>query len=173
MEKRDFAACVRELRGPLRVSALVPWSRWITPGSSRMTTRRFDNRQFLARVPPEQSLRPDGYEVTLGVWLKPRAALQQFSDGQIALAPPQLMTLAHLARFATVDAAWAHARQRPPPCVRPIFVDEGDDRILCFPGDARHPLRARLVPGLCRLLWRQDRYEFTQPTEGCRDVDGL
>ncbi|HEX2545695.1 MAG TPA: NUDIX hydrolase, partial [Ramlibacter sp.] len=95
-----------ELLGPMdvRLSAglLHPWSRWITPRLSSVTRKRFDTRFFVATVPPGQEARHDQHEATEGVWLTPRAALQDYWDGRIELAPPQIMSLAHLARHRTV-----------------------------------------------------------------------
>ena len=67
-----------------------------------MGTRRFDTRFFVAQAPADQTALHDNEETTDSVWLAPRAALEQYRDGRIDLAPPQIMSLAHLARHASV-----------------------------------------------------------------------
>jgi len=79
------------------------------------------------------------------------------------LAPPQIMSLAHLNRYATVDEALAAARQRPPPTIQPEPFIEGDGQGFCYPGDARHRIRDRALPGPTRL-YRRGRHFL--PLEG-------
>ena len=90
---------------------------------------------------------------------RPRAALEQYRDGSIELAPPQIMSLAHLARHATVDSAMAQARLRPPPMVLPEPFEHEGSRIICYPGDERHSVRERALPGPTRLHYRDGRFE--------------
>ncbi|RYY72103.1 MAG: NUDIX hydrolase, partial [Comamonadaceae bacterium] len=85
----------------LSVSQLQPWSRWVTPVVSSVSRKRFDARFFVATVPEGQQPTHDAHEATASLWLSPRAALHQYWDGLIALAPPQIMSLAHLARHAS------------------------------------------------------------------------
>ncbi len=77
----------------LRVSALRRWAHWITP---ELMPRRFDTRFFLAELPEGQSCSPDGHEVTFGVWMSPRRALEENLAGRIALSPPTVVTLHEL-----------------------------------------------------------------------------
>ncbi len=146
---------------PLRLAAsgLVPWSRWITPVVGGVVRKRFDTRFFVARVPPGQEPGHDDHEAIASIWLRPQEALRQYWDRGIELAPPQIMSLAHLARFANVDAVLAAARAAPPPCVRPEAVAGGPGRVLCYPGDPQHSVAQRALPGPTRLYWRNDRFE--------------
>lgn len=146
---------------PLRLAAgmLRPWSRWITPTLSSVTRKRFDTRFFLATVPAGQEARHDDHEATASVWLSPRAALRQYWDGQIDMAPPQIMSLTHLARHRSVASAFAAAQARQPPCIRPEPRDVDGVRILCYPGDPWHSEREQLLPGPTRLTWRAGRFE--------------
>ena len=107
-----FNALLAELQLRLCVDALAPWSRWITPPSS--ANKRFDTRFFVARAPEGLLARHDERETTEARWVLPRPALQSYWDGELMLAPPQIMTLAHLARHATVDSALTEARARRP-----------------------------------------------------------
>src|SRR5437868_2855591 len=94
---RDCAAGLDAMQLRLHASALQPWSRWITPSVGGVMRKRFDTRFFLAEVPPGQEPAHDNHEAVESCWLAPRAALQQYWDRRIQLAPPQIMSLAHLA----------------------------------------------------------------------------
>jgi 8-oxo-dGTP pyrophosphatase MutT (NUDIX family) len=152
-----------ELLAPMNLrlgaSALQPWSRWITPTLSSVTRKRFDTRFFLATVPPGQEPRHDEHEATESLWLAPRTALRQYWDGQIELAPPQIMSLTHLARHRSVRSAMEAARNRRPPCIRPEPHDVDGVRVLCYPGDPWHSQREQALPGPTRLNWRNKRFE--------------
>jgi 8-oxo-dGTP pyrophosphatase MutT (NUDIX family) len=147
----------------LQTRRLVPWSRWITPRVPSVTTKRFDTRFFVAAAPPEQVARHDDYETTESIWLAPRAALSLYWESKIELAPPQIMTLAHLSRFANVDAALAAGASRPPPLIQPESVEMDGTRVVCYPGDERHPIAQRAMPGPTRLRWQNKHFE---PFEG-------
>jgi 8-oxo-dGTP pyrophosphatase MutT (NUDIX family) len=143
----------------LLASRLHPWSRWITPTLGSVTRKRFDTRFFVATVPPGQEPRHDEHEATEGIWLAPRAALRQYWDGRIALAPPQIMSLNHLARHRTVASVVAAAQARRPPCIRPEPRDVDGTRVLCYPGDPWHSEPQQHLPGPTRLTWRNKRFE--------------
>lgn len=143
----------------LAVSQLQPWSRWVTPVVSSVARKRFDTRFFVAAVPQGQQPSHDEHEATASLWLSPRAALRRYWEGTIELAPPQIMSLAHLARHASVRDVFDAARARTPPCIRPEPFDVEGERVLCYPGDPRHSLREQLLPGPTRLRWRNRRFE--------------
>jgi 8-oxo-dGTP pyrophosphatase MutT (NUDIX family) len=92
----SFNALLAEFGLRLAVNALLPWSRWITP--ERSLNKRFDTRFFVARLPEESIACHDGHETVQSAWLRPRTALEIYWDGGMTLAPPQIMTLAALAR---------------------------------------------------------------------------
>lgn len=160
---KPFNQLLAELQVRLQTRNVLPWSRWITPRMPSVTNKRFDTRFFVAAVPPEQEARHDNHEATESVWLSPRAALLQYWDGQIQLAPPQIMSLSHLSRHPTVASVMDAARKQPPPLVLPESFDEDGTRVLCYPGDPRHSVAARALPGVTRLLFRNKRFE---PTAG-------
>ena len=144
----------------LDTRALRPWSRWITPLQSLSSPgKRFDTRFFVARAPAGQDARHDAHEAVQSAWLRPRAALESYWRGEIALAPPQVMSLAHLARHASVDAILAEAGSRPPCVVRPFTFDLEGMRATAYPGDERHPERVRVMPGPLCLVLRGRRLE--------------
>jgi 8-oxo-dGTP pyrophosphatase MutT (NUDIX family) len=143
----------------LQTLSVLPWSRWITPQMASVSNKRFDTRFFVSAVPADQTARHDNHEATESVWLSPRAALEQYWDRQIELAPPQIMSLAHLARHTSVDSVLAEARARRPPVIAPEPHDVEDGRVLCYPGDERHSVRERVLPGPTRLYHRNERFE--------------
>ena len=147
----------------LQASWLHPWSRWITPRVGGVIRKRFDTRFFLARVPEGQVALHDDHEATESAWLTPRCALQRYWDGELELAPPQIMSLAHLARHGSVATALAEARGRKPPLILPESFEDAGSRVVCYPGDERHPVRERALPGPTRLHYRNRRFE---PAEG-------
>lgn len=162
-EGHSFEQVLARMSLRLEASRLQPWSRWITPVIGGVSRKRFDTRFFLATVPCGQVPRHDDHEATDSAWLTPRAALQQYWDRQIELAPPQIMSLSHLSRHASVADALAEARRRKPPLVVPEPFELEGLRVMCYPGDERHPVRERALPGPTRLHYRNRRFE---PAEG-------
>jgi len=156
---QGFNAMLAQLALRLQTRSILPWSRWITPTRPSVMNKRFDTRFFVAAVPSGQVARHDDFETTESIWLSPRAALQQYWAGQIELAPPQIMSLAHLARHAAVDSVLAAARARRPPVIQPESFDDDSGRVICYPGDARHSVREPALPGPTRLHYRNKRFE--------------
>ena len=158
-----FATVLSQLQLRLHTGCLVPWSRWITPTLPSVSNKRFDTRFFVAAVPPGQTAVHDNVEATDSIWLTPRGALEQYRDGLIVLAPPQIMTLAHLARYSNVQQAVDAARNCMPPVIRPEPFEHHGHRVLCYPGDERHSVKERAMPGPTRLWFRSKKFE---PPEG-------
>lgn len=155
----SFNQVLSDLSLRLHLGAIAPWSRWITPRMPSVTNKRFDTRFFIAAIPQDQVAAHDNHETTQSAWLSPRTALQQYWNREIELAPPQIMSLAHLSRHATVGSAMAEARQQRPPLVLPEPFDDNGERVLCYPGDPQHPVTQRALPGPTRLMWRNRRFE--------------
>jgi len=149
----------------LDVGALQPWSRWITPENSVSSPggKRFDTRFFLAIQPAGQQAAHDNHEAVHSVWLRPRVALERYWAREIVMAPPQIMSLSHLSRNASVAALRAEAAARPPYLVRPHVGLVDGLRVLAYPGDPLHAERVRAMPGPLRLLVRDGRFE---PVDG-------
>jgi 8-oxo-dGTP pyrophosphatase MutT (NUDIX family) len=158
-EGRAFDEVLALMGLRLAASRLQPWSRWITPSVGGVMRKRFDTRFFIAAVPEGQTASHDNHEATESVWLTPRAALQRYWDGAIELAPPQIMSLAHLARHASVQSVLAQARLRLPPVILPEPFEQEGARVICYPGDERHSVRERALPGPTRLHFRNRRFE--------------
>lgn len=141
-----------------QASAILPWSRWITPDNPA-SGPRFDTRFFLARLPQGQQARHDGYEATEAVWITPRQALERHAAHELDFVPPQLMSLVQLCRHADVDSAWNAALTARPPRIQPEAYEVDGERILCYPGDPLHSVRERALLGPTRLRWAARRFE--------------
>jgi 8-oxo-dGTP pyrophosphatase MutT (NUDIX family) len=158
-EGRAFADVLLQLQLRLGASRLLPWSRWITPVMPTVMNKRFDTRFFVAAAPEGQVAAHNDHESTEGVWIAPRTALERYWARQIELAPPQIMSLAHLSRHGNVRSVLDAARLRPPPVIQPEPFDENGLRTICYPGDERHSVRERALPGPTRLTYRDKRFE--------------
>ena len=162
-EGQPLAQVLAALRLRLATRRMQAWSRWITPLVPSRASRRFDTRFFVAQAPDGQEAGHDDEEVTASLWIAPRRALEQYRDGQIDLAPPQIMSLAHLARHASVRSVMAQARSRRPPTIQPEPFARDGQRIICYPGDPLHSVRDAALPGPTRLC--QDGQRFI-PEDG-------
>lgn len=154
-----FNAVLTQMALRLQTRSILPWSRWITPTQPSVMNKRFDTRFFVAAVPSDQVARHDNFETTESIWLSPREALQQYWAGQIELAPPQIMSLAHLARHSAVGSVLAAARAQRPPVIQPEAFNDDCGRVICYPGDERHSVREAALPGPTRLFYRNKRFE--------------
>jgi 8-oxo-dGTP pyrophosphatase MutT (NUDIX family) len=131
------AAGVREVAEEAGVSlpdpsALVPFSRWITPAAVKI---RYDTWFFLSPVPDDTTPRVDGGECVDWRWSAPRAALDAYSAGDLQLVFPTIKHLEQLAAFPHADALVAHARRRRVEPVEPRIVLEGEVARVLLPGD--------------------------------------
>ena len=117
----------------LLLSALTPWSHWITPVRMK---RRYDTRFWLACMPSDQHCRPDRLETTHGLWINPKEGLSANLSGQIPLSPPTLVTLQQLLDFDSLTDLKAEMQQRKwgmPIFPRMIPLDRG--AVLIEPWD--------------------------------------
>ena len=155
----SFVDMLVQLNLRLQTQQVQPWSRWITPKMASVSTKRFDTRFFIAAVPLNQTAVHDNHEATESVWLPPRTALEQYWNGDIALAPPQIMSLAHLSHHSSVASALAEARSKPPGVIEPEPFDYEGIRTITYPGDPQHSVRQRALPGPTRLRYANKRFE--------------
>ena len=155
-----FAEVLARLGLKLNTDSVLPWTRWVTSTQPSMSNKRFDARFFVAQAPDLQTAQHDDYETTDSVWIQPRAALEQYWSHHITLAPPQIMSLAHLSRHACVQSVLNEARSRPPALVHTEpFDDAQGQRVLRYPGDPEHSQPQRVMPGPTRLHHRNQRFE--------------
>jgi 8-oxo-dGTP pyrophosphatase MutT (NUDIX family) len=155
---KDWQTWIAAQEARLQASQLVPWSRWITPRMAALSKKRFDARFFLALAPADQIASHDNFETTASVWLTPKEALRRYDRSEIEMAPPQIMSLAHLARYTCAADALHAARQQMPPCICPENFSENGEVILCYPGDPLHSVPQRALPGPTRLTIRNKRF---------------
>ena len=158
-EGQSFNGVLQQMALRLQASRLVPWTRWITPTSPSVMNKRFDTRFFVSSVPTGQTAVHDDIETTDSIWLSPHSALVQYWEGRIELAPPQIMSLVQLNRHTSVASVLLEALSRLPPLIAPEPFDEAGGRVICYPGDARHSIRALAMPGPTRLYYRNRRFE--------------
>jgi 8-oxo-dGTP pyrophosphatase MutT (NUDIX family) len=113
-------------------SALVGFSRWITPPQVPI---RFDTLFFLARLPDGAQPRPDGDETVDLRWYAPRAALEAHARGELDLVFPTIKTLEQLRAFVSAAEllAWADGREVVP--IEPQVVREGEVARVVMPGE--------------------------------------
>nr|WP_315463408.1 NUDIX hydrolase [uncultured Rhodoferax sp.] len=165
LQSADWQAWVDASASQLVASALLPWSRWITPRMAALSKKRFDTRFFLALAPSDQIASHDNYETTASIWLTPKEALQRYHRGEIDMAPPQIMSLGHLARYSTAGEAFEAARAQLPPCICPETYVEDGMAFFCYPSDPRHSVSQRALPGPTRLLVHNQRFLPEGPLE--------
>ena len=154
-----FEALLKQKALRLDTHHLAPWSRWITPIQPSVTNKRFDTRFFVAVLPDTQQPVHDNIEATDSVWLSPTEALTRYWAGDLPLAPPQIMTLVSLQAHSTTQSVLDFARQQTPPLIFPEPFDDAGVRTLCYPGDPRHSVRQRAMPGPTRLRFIAGRFE--------------
>jgi 8-oxo-dGTP pyrophosphatase MutT (NUDIX family) len=158
-EGHRFDAVLAQLGLRLQTDRVLPWSRWVTPKMPSVSSKRFDTRFFVSAVPADQVASHDNHETTESVWLRPRSALEQYWQGQIELAPPQIMSLVHLARHTSVGSVLQAARSRLPPIIQPEPFQQDGSRVICYPGDEQHSISEQALPGPTRLIYRNKRFE--------------
>lgn len=154
-----FLQATRALGLDLQTRRIHPWSRWITPRMPSVSDRRFDTRFFVALAPSDHEAAHDAHEVTETVWMRPEAALRQYWEGQMGLVPVQIMSLVQLTGHVTATSVLAEASSRKPLLIEPEPFDQDGQRVICYPGDPRHPVRERVWTGPTRLTWRNQRFE--------------
>lgn len=154
-----FDSVLAQLALRLQTSQLLPWSRWITPKMPSASKKRFDARFFVAEVPRNLVAGHDNHEATDSVWIQPRQALELYWQGQIELAPPQIMSLVQLSRHASTHSVLQSARRQAPPLIEPEPFELDGSRVVCYPGDERHSVRARALAGPTRLIFRNKHFE--------------
>lgn len=150
---------VEECSVAVRVSDLVPFSRWITPRMPSVQRKRFDTRFFAVPLPAGEQAMHDNHEAIAASWFEPRLGLEQYWAGEIDLAPPQIMSLAQLARYRNLAEALADVARRPPPLIEPVALRKDGERAVAYPGDPEHPVHHKIMPGPTRLVFRNKRFE--------------
>jgi 8-oxo-dGTP pyrophosphatase MutT (NUDIX family) len=128
---------VRELEeeagvGGVDATALVKYSRWITPAAVKI---RFDTHFFLAPLPDGAEARVDGEEIVDHGWFSPQAALDAHARGEILLVFPTIKHLEQFSAFGSADALVAHAASHEVVPIQPRIVLSGETARVLLPGD--------------------------------------
>jgi 8-oxo-dGTP pyrophosphatase MutT (NUDIX family) len=131
----SFASLCERRKWRIRLDRLVPFVRWITPESER---RRFDTVFFAGEV-GSATAEMHEQEMADHAWWTASNAVSKFDRGEVALAPPTLRTLEHLARFATLEATIQWARAVPRQVIEPRLVEDESGKRLVLPGDPLYP----------------------------------
>jgi 8-oxo-dGTP pyrophosphatase MutT (NUDIX family) len=147
----------------LALDTLVPWAHWVTPA---VTTRRFDTRFFVARLPEDQTPVHDEAETTASHWTTAAGAIESAQRGDIVLPPPTWMTLRELEAYRSVSEILEAAAARDRARWEPLLAEEDGQRIMIMPGDPdfgdggvragarEHPHEGRQVPAHeTRFVW--------------------
>jgi 8-oxo-dGTP pyrophosphatase MutT (NUDIX family) len=130
-------AALRELEEEAGITladptALVPFSRWITPAEVKT---RFDTWFFLASLPDGAAPAVDGQEVVDLRWYQPAAALQACQRGQLLLVFPTIKHLEQLSGFDSADQLLDHARGQEIRPVQPRVLVSGETARVVLPGE--------------------------------------
>jgi 8-oxo-dGTP pyrophosphatase MutT (NUDIX family) len=113
-------------------SALVPFSRWITPAQVRI---RFDTWFYLAELPAGAAATVDGSEIVDARWQTPADALEAYRHGELLLVFPTIKHLEQLSGFDSAKAVIEHARGREVRPVQPRVLVSGETARIVLPGE--------------------------------------
>jgi 8-oxo-dGTP pyrophosphatase MutT (NUDIX family) len=115
-------------------SALVPWSRWITPAQVKI---RFDTWFYVGRAPDGAEGKCDGEECVDLRWLRPQDALDASQRDDLLLVFPTIRHLQELAMYESVEHILDTGRRRRIEPIEPrVVLDQGGVARVLLPGEA-------------------------------------
>jgi 8-oxo-dGTP pyrophosphatase MutT (NUDIX family) len=140
-EAAHQAAAARELHEEAGIelpadSALVAWSRWITP---EVEDTRFDTRFYVALAPPHSAPKADETEITEVAWIAPPDALERHGRGELELVFPTVKNLETLLPYSSSDEVMAAARERVVEPILPKVIGTREDWRIVLPGEHDYP----------------------------------
>lgn len=123
----------------MHCDALHYFSHWITPDS---VPKRYSTRFFVARLPIDQKAIYDERELSDGIWITARHAIERCRAGELKLHFPTVKTLQQLAEHADVEAMIRWADRRAAAGVSAIHpsLPDGDPRNLTIDEILEHSL---------------------------------
>jgi len=122
-------------------SALVAWSRWITPAQVKI---RFDTWFYVARAPEGAEATVDGEECVDATWLRPQEALDASGRDELLLVFPTIRHLQELAMFETVESTLEFGSERRIQPIEPrVVLDQGGVARVLLPGEDGYEAAAR------------------------------
>lgn len=154
--ERAASGGLRELREEANVTlgldSLTTFSHWLTPEGQK---RRFATWFFIATLPESATVKVDGEEMVEAVWMSPSDAVSEHRAGSLRLPPPTVVSLLDVSQSDTVAEAIASASSRTAPYFYPkILVDNSDDIVMLYPGDAGYESGDREAEGARhRAFW--------------------
>ncbi len=123
------------------VSAVAPWSRWVTPEGE---SRRYDTRFFVGTLPEGAEPADVTTESSAAAWLPIGTALEQAQRGERKILPPTMVTLLAIQACGTVDEVLRAAPAQAMEPVRPTLrVDDDGSVTVTLPDGAVHSLPGR------------------------------
>lgn len=135
-----LAAALAMVGGTLDLAALVPFARW-RPAHRHL--RIYDTRFYLARLPAGAApATVDATENTRLFWASAHATLAMVDAGEAAVIFPTRRNLERLARFTSIDQAFADAAAHPIETVTPWIEERGGVAHLCIPDHLGYPVTA-------------------------------
>jgi hypothetical protein len=113
-------------------SALALFSHWITPPPF---PRRYDAHFFLAEASPDQAAVADAFETHDGVWISPKAAIEQCEAGTFRMVYPTIKHVERLAGFEDTRGLFEFARTKT---IYSIMPDTPAEREFSMPPELEH-----------------------------------
>ncbi len=99
----------------------IPYvAHWVTPVQERY---RYDTRFFVAEVPGECPVCPDGEELVEAIWVTPAEAIRRNEEGSLPMVFPTLLTLEALAAFRDPAEALLGMGSPDIPCLLPMVEE--------------------------------------------------
>ncbi len=121
---------------------LTFFSRWQTPPGLH---RRFDTWFYLAVMPDDQAIVPDGGESVEAIWATPNEFIDMGKSGQRKVIFPTMRNLELLSLSSTLAAAYNDANERPIICVEPKVIERDGKKYLTIPDDLGYLVTEELL----------------------------
>jgi 8-oxo-dGTP pyrophosphatase MutT (NUDIX family) len=127
-----FHELLEQIGAYANASALTLFSQWITPP---VFPRRYNAHFFLAQASPDQAAVADAFETHDGLWIAPKAALEQCAAGTFRMVYPTIKHVERLAQFDRAEDLFAFARTKP---IYSIMPNTPAEREFSMPPDLEY-----------------------------------
>ena len=138
MAERPFAELLVDHGLALDLKALTPFARWCP---NFRETRRFDTLFYLAEAPPDM---PDPVvaeaEAVRAFWASAEEILADVDAGNAHVIFPTRRNLERLARFASIEEAYADAARHPVTKITPWVAEVDGAPHVCIPQGIGYPV---------------------------------
>lgn len=136
----------------LSTERLTPISLWVTPQG---LPRRFSTYFFLA-VDNGSPVQVDGREIDHFMWMQPCDALMAQKSGEMFFAPPNYVTLTHLAGHKNVEAVVEHYKKTSFLDYRPRLENSLEGMCSLYEEDEDYDRNNFLTKGIRHRLWMKE-----------------